>query len=181
MLKADTPPTFTRLWLISADTLQFDSLFFILAELRKQHTGEQVERAWSVLKLVYQATPIVQLKQSKIFSALRNMTLSAWETRESTIGPIPDTPEFIFQLKKNRNRKLKHTGTGTTPDTSMGPPSPTPENGASSLQSGTVSATAASPLFATDTMEEIDWQMWDEVFSTELDPAYGQWMHGLGK
>jgi hypothetical protein len=165
------------------DTLQFDSLFFILAELRKHHTGEQVDRAWSVLKLVYQATPIVQIKQSKIFSALRNMTLSAWETRESAIGPIADTPDFILQLKKNRDRKLKHSGTDATPDSqAMRPPGLTPEGtGASSVQSGNVSTTAASPLFATDTMEEIDWQMWDEVFSTELDPAYGQWMHGNGK
>lgn len=59
------------------DTLQFDSIFFVLTELRKHPNQALADRAWSVLELVYTATPVVDLKNSKIFSAMRHMTLSA--------------------------------------------------------------------------------------------------------
>jgi len=41
-----------------------------------------------------------------------------------------------------------------------------------------VSVDNPSPLYAAD-MDEIDWQLWDQVFQQDpLDPSYGQWMTG---
>lgn len=163
------------------DTLQFDSIFFILAELRKRFSGIQVERGWIVLGIVYQATPIVQIKSSKIFTALRHMTLAAWDAREAAIGPQRETPQFILDLRRMRNKKLRHAGIEPPVETQVKLAPAAQLSGSSgplSIESGSPTVSnenAASPLYSTD-MEEIDWQLWDQVFSQELDPQYGQWI-----
>jgi len=170
------------------DTLQFDSIFFILAELRKRFTGAEIDRAWAVLAKVYEATPIVKLKNSRLFSALRHMTLAAWEAREQALGAQSHTPTptYITQLRKARNKKLRAANGGVDPVMEAEPMQVVPKQEYSGLASevGTGNAGAAvsvdnpSPLYAAD-MDEIDWQLWDQVFQQDpLDPSYGQWMTG---
>jgi len=171
------------------DTLQFDSIFFILAELRKRFIGAEIDRAWTVLAKVYEATPIVKLKNSRLFSALRHMTLAAWEAREQALGVQSNTPTYITQLRKARTKKLRAANGGvdpvvdavpmqTVPNVGLGYGGTWSERDTNTNSSTAVSVDNPSPLYATD-MDEIDWQLWDQVFQQDpLDPSYGQWMTG---
>lgn len=185
------PPSILLHLTHSADTLQFDSIFFILAELRKRFLGAEIDRAWSVLAKVYEATPIVKLKNSRLFSALRHMTLAAWEARELALGvqSKTPTPTYITQLRKARSKKLRAANGGVDPLVDTKPTQISPnlgpgyggtwsERDTNADSSTAVSVDNPSPLYATD-MDEIDWQLWDQVFQQDpLDPSYGQWMTG---
>lgn len=148
---------------------------------------------------MYTATPIVDLKNSKIFSALRHMTLSAWEAREAELGPQTNVPNFITRLRNARTKKSRHSvvtpnidalsrspasasvtqmpGTehlATLISTGSAVPSLDPNN---TTPGGSSTSQQASPLYSGE-LEEIDWQLWDQVFSQESgwDPQHGQWM-----
>ena len=176
----------------SIDTLQFDSVFFILAELRRRFTGADVDRAWRVLERVYEATPITSIKNSKIFSALRHMTLAAWDAREAALGPQQLPPMYIQELRKARKSKQsRRAGTSLRQY-------PTPQSQAPGHEFGMESKDAAegmvlespallgenatSPaLFAND-VEEIDWQLWDQMFAQGSNADYGphgEWSMGF--
>lgn len=174
------------------DTLQFDSVFFILAELRRRFTGADIDRAWYVLERVYQATPITSIKNSKIFSALRYMTIAAWDAREAALGPQQDTPIYIQELRKARNsKKSKRVGLSA-------PQYPTPQSqvqvgssmGSAAHQVGNplavespavLSENATSPALFGNDVEEIDWQLWDQMFAqgnADFGP-HGEWSMGF--
>jgi len=120
------------------------------------------------------------------------MTLSAWEAREAAIGSQAVTPIFIQELKRARKSKMSRRA-GTSSDHY-----PTPQSqvkGAGSSGTGTselanfmtlespvlLSENAISPaLFAND-VEEIDWQLWDQMFAqgnADHGP-HGEWSMGF--
>lgn len=121
------------------------------------------------------------------------MTLSAWEAREAAVGPQAVTPVFIQELKRARKSKKSRRADTSTSNY------PTPQSqvqGAGSSGTGTseltnfmtfespalLSENATSPaLFAND-VEEIDWQLWDQMFAQGTNADFGpngEWSMGF--
>jgi len=121
------------------------------------------------------------------------MTLSAWDAREATIGPQQVTPVFIQELKRARKSK-KTKRAGTSSSTYPTPQSQVPGAGIAGTETTEVantltsespvllSETTTSPGLFSNDVEEIDWQLWDQMFAQGTNADYGphgEWSMGF--
>ena len=86
---------------------QLDVFVYLLGELRHRTSGELVERAWHQVELAYEFYPGSLDEQNNVlYAAIRNLTLKAWQCRETELARIlgrrPQVPGCIKTLRSRR-------------------------------------------------------------------------------
>ncbi|KAJ9226750.1 transcriptional regulator family: Fungal Specific TF [Paecilomyces variotii] len=92
---------------------QLDAFIYALSDLRRRTTGEIVSNAWEQVEILFEEHPeLITDRENSLYSALRELTLSAWEARKAELvrqrqhdasdtGPVD--PNFITQLLSYSN------------------------------------------------------------------------------
>ncbi|EHL03749.1 hypothetical protein M7I_0150 [Glarea lozoyensis 74030] len=94
-------------WQIS-QYFQEDGFIFLLGELRVRLTGEDVDRAWRLVKATYEYhTDMIDNMKNPLYVAIGNLCLKAWRRREEAgltglTGYESETPQFIKRLRELR-------------------------------------------------------------------------------
>lgn len=175
---------------------QVDAFIYVLSELRNRPTGHNVERAWEQLKLAYSYRPeLIEDTKNSLFFAIGGLTIKAWEIRENALGYSVETPQFITQLRAQRNTSVSrepeqhhgssaaHINTFTTPYTNE------PLAQLLAVPSETIQATNPAPAItrmdityadALPGVTQEDWEYWQSLMDGEL-PNFdggvnGDWM-----
>ena len=86
---------------------QLDVFVYMLGELQNRTSGELVERAWHEVKLAYEFYPeFLDDRSNALYVAIRNLTLKAWQRRETELARIlgrrPEVPMFVKILGSRR-------------------------------------------------------------------------------
>jgi hypothetical protein len=88
--------------------LQLDAFIYLLGELRNRTEGEEVDRAWHQIGLVFENHPeMVTNTKNSLYFAIGNLTLKAWEMR-SAVARLNHslyqvaTPDFVTRLRSYR-------------------------------------------------------------------------------
>jgi hypothetical protein len=100
---------------------QWQSLVYILGELKKNHVGEDVDNAWRKVEDTYHNHPAFILEFRKpLHAAVGSLCLKAWDARMrgrseaqekgELLIPI-QTPEFIEMLREQRKAPAKRKST----------------------------------------------------------------------
>ncbi|KAI9771940.1 MAG: hypothetical protein M1835_006333, partial [Candelina submexicana] len=83
------------LWHIK-NHFQFDSLLYLLVELRTCTTGSLPDRAWPAINKAFENHPEMMTSSSNaLYVAIRRLTLKAWEAREAAFPPQPERPQLF--------------------------------------------------------------------------------------
>jgi hypothetical protein len=88
--------------------LQLDAFIYLLSELRNRTEGEEVDRAWQQIRLVFENHPdMVTDTKNSLYFAIGNLALKAWEKRAGAAGHNHGlcqvaTPDFITRLRSYR-------------------------------------------------------------------------------
>ncbi len=89
---------------------QFDSLLYLLIDLRTRTTGELPDRAWPAINKVFQDHPdMMTSPNNALYVAIRRLTLKAWKVREAALPPQPERSP-LFPLVS-----VLRSATGTRP------------------------------------------------------------------
>lgn len=92
---------------------QLDAFIYALSDLRRRTTGDIVADAWEQVEILFEEHPeLITDRENSLYSALRELTLSAWEARKtelirqrqhdpSNIKPLE--PKFITQILSYSN------------------------------------------------------------------------------
>ncbi|MCJ1437531.1 hypothetical protein MMC27_006918 [Xylographa pallens] len=97
---------------------QLDVFVYMLGELQNRTSGELVERAWHEVKLAYEFYPeFLDDRSNALYVAIRNLTLKAWQRRETELARIlgrrPEVPTFVKKLR-SRRKGAESLSTATT-------------------------------------------------------------------
>ncbi|KAK3712302.1 hypothetical protein LTR37_009164 [Vermiconidia calcicola] len=159
------------MWHLNA-FFQFDSLLWILTELRRDPLSYKDENVWARLDQVYNNHPELMVPKRSLQAAVGRLTLRTWETYQSHLarnGQLPEPePCFIPSLRAVISKRPgTHPSSGPTPKDEYNPWGP-----------GDASADLSGPDFlssvqypsdfdfnqmidsATDSM---DWTFWDQL------------------
>jgi hypothetical protein len=88
--------------------LQLDAFIYLLSELRNRTEGDEVDRAWHQIGLVFGNHPeMVSETKNSLYFAIGNLVLKAWEKRSAVTGYDHGlyhvvTPDFITRLRSQR-------------------------------------------------------------------------------
>jgi len=89
---------------------QVDAFVYLLSELRRRCIGDRVDDAWRVIEAVYSRhQEFIENEDSAFYSALRDLTLEAWDARQMELARVSGTwnatvPEYIQSLKSKRSK-----------------------------------------------------------------------------
>lgn len=111
---------------------QWQALVYILGELKKNHTGDDVDNAWRKVEHTYHHHPPFILEFRKpLHAAVGSLCLKAWDARMrgraeaqergEFLMPI-QTPEFIEMLREQRKAPKRKSTTQSTSKTSLTSP-----------------------------------------------------------
>ena len=87
------------------------AFLFLLADLRIRTEGDECERGWYQVDMVYRNHPeyLNGKVRRPLYYALGNLCLKAWNAREYTMAskgqPITKTPEYIFAIRETQARR----------------------------------------------------------------------------
>jgi Fungal specific transcription factor domain len=100
----------------------WDSFIYTLVEIRNRKTGPQVDHVWSEVAQLFNNYPqVLKETTNPIFLAVGIWTVKVWEeciaARSMASYAEPQTPDFITQLRRNRNKS-----SSATPDCISNPP-----------------------------------------------------------
>jgi hypothetical protein len=107
---AEAPNSFAKdktiqrfLWQANA-FFPLDAFMFLLGELAYRSAGEPlpvpVETVWSEIEKAYESQPrLLHDESNAIYSAVRNLTLKAWENSRNGLNPELAVPPFIQALR----------------------------------------------------------------------------------
>jgi hypothetical protein len=96
------------------------ALIYTLSELRHRTAGEEVERAWRLVDLVYyrQYGKVITHTKSPVHLAIGKLALKAWSSYEAESvrcgRPCPPRPEFISALYRRLKRNSKTSAANFT-------------------------------------------------------------------
>ena len=158
---------------------QWPAVIVLLDMLRKRTVGEEAERAWNQLEVVYGNHQDMMTGNSAIHNASAGLAIKAWEARNADVSALPPyqaptAPKFINQLYARRARNTNKSRHGskdvssTTSDPSMRSES---EQQSSTLHPYTTNAQHwGTPEELANQWHEIpfsqspmDWSEWDQL------------------
>lgn len=167
---------------------QADAFIYVLSELRHRSTGHDVDRAWGLLKVAYLYRPeLIEDTKNSLFFAIGSLTVKAWEIREHALGYSIETPQFISQLRAQRNMSpdrvpKQHNPPATHINTFNTPYTNEPLAQLLSVPSEVYQATNPAPVMNNldmtyvDVMPGItqtDWEYWQSLMDGELPSFNG--------
>lgn len=116
------------LWYMKAH-LQLEAFIYLLSELRNRTEGNEVDRAWHYIGLVFENHPeMVTNTKNSLYFAIGNLTLKAWEKRLAVAGHNHGLyqvaiPGFVTRLRSLRKaapaqpmKSAANTKTNDSPD-----------------------------------------------------------------
>ena len=90
----------------SSCKLQMDPYIYVISELRRRWSGEQVSLAWRLVEALYLEHPeLIEDVENTFFVALGDLILEAWDARRTALfsdWKSPITPRFIQLLQDKR-------------------------------------------------------------------------------
>ncbi|PHH88130.1 hypothetical protein CDD83_7934 [Cordyceps sp. RAO-2017] len=157
-------------WQLGA-TYLWNSVLYVLIEVRHLKTGPEVDRAWRAIgELLPHHPPIFQRSPEPVYAALGNWTLQAWDDYVAASGaeglPEPTAPEYIDTIRRCRRPSTESGPRGGDQAVSHGP--------APLVSSGTDGI--GSRRNETDASEFGSVESFDFSALTAYDMDFGEWM-----
>jgi hypothetical protein len=154
------------LWHIKSH-FAWDPFIYLLTELRRRTTSDEVERAWQQVEEAYHHHEEFLKTRSPLHDSIATLAERAWSVREAELarrqGVSPASimpPNFVLLLRSRRAKPVTKTSTEDTSESYRIIDHPTNEQQAPELING-----GLTPPHPSEHVElsPIDWNAWDSM------------------